>query len=256
MKVVNSNNQVEFLKKNDDYEYKWVDASGNKCIVGGVMVDDTYYIGRFVGGNYSYLGRVDVGQRGLKYENFNGLEVITNQYEVLTCTRKDEIPDGEEKCEDKLVTSEQKIIDLNATIKNDHVTHLNCERLLNETQDKNIILKQLNTMLEKERDDCKPNQAIQVPTTTCPTPNITEYESEITNLKEKILIENRKKMELAHRVGDHTSQNDEIKKQFHGVEGCIKALQSVTILNADEQKSLMKAIMEKLSPEDRAKMNS
>lgn len=256
MKVVNSNNQVEFLKKNDDYEYKWVDASGNKCIVGGVMVDDTYYIGRFVGGNYSYLGRVDVGQRGLKYENFNGLEVITNQYEVLTCTRKDEIPDGEEKCEDKLVTSEQKISELNATINNDHVTHLNCERLLNETQDKNIILKQLNTMLEKERDDCKPNQAIQVPTTTCPTPNITECENENTKLKEQAAKALKQASELIHHITTLTSQNEEIKKQFHGVEGCIKALQSVTILNADDAKTLMKAIMEKLSPEDRAKMIS
>lgn len=256
MKVVNSNNQVEFLKKNDDYEYKWVDASGNKCIVGGVMVDDTYYIGRFVGGNYSYLGRVDVGKRGLKYETFNGLELITNQYEVLTCTRKDEIPDGEEKCEDKLATSEQKISELNATINNDHVTHLNCERLLNETQDKNIILKQLNTMLEKECHDCKSSQPLQVPTTTCPTLNITECENENTKLKEQAAKALKQASELIHHITTLTSKNEEIIKQFHGVEGCIKALQSVTILNADDAKTLMKAIMEKLSPEDRAKMIS
>lgn len=270
MKAALTTNQVEFLKNNKDNEYTWEEASGNKCIVGGVMVDETYYIGRVVMGDYSYLGRIDIGQRGLRYENSNGVEVLTNQYEVLTCTKKTcDKPADEEACQDKLSTCEQKTIGLNADIKDLNSKLYGCERLLNETQESNVLRNKLVESLGAQLKTCGSIQAAPS-TTACPT-SIPEVENEIptttqkkiillekefAELKNKSATEAKKIIEQASRIATLESEKKELKISSQGVEGCINALQTITTLNQQDQAKLIKAMTEKLSPEDYAKINN
>lgn len=266
MKAVKLNNQVEFLKKNDDYEYKWVDASPSRCMDGGVMVDDTFYIGRVVIGDYSYLGRIDVGQKGLKYENSNGMEVLTNQYQVLTCFEKSCVTqEGEEKCEDKLDTYEKRITSLNANIREGLSKYSGCERLLNETQDKNILLNRMVTLMGNQAGNCNPDgrgstQNREARTTlseSCPTsiPDVenVSLKEEMDELRRQAAAATRQNNEQARRITTLETENTRLKRTGQGVEACLRALQSVESLTEDEQTRLMMAISDKISPEDQIK---
>lgn len=265
MKVMKSNNQVEFLKKNDDYEYTWVDASSNKCIDGGVMVDDTFYIGRVVNGDYSYLGRIDIGQRGLKYENSNGLEILTNQYQVLTCIEKSCIGqfDNEDKCEDKLEACERRAGSLVTDVQNIRSKYLNSERLLNETIDKNVLLTRMESMLTTQLRICEtsgsqPDQP-STPAACPPSNDETENENAVLrkqtdNLNKQLITARKQNNEQARRIATIESENAQLRKLGQGVQGCLRALQSVRILTDAEQTQLMMAIGAKIPRDQLDKM--
>lgn len=238
MKVSKLNNQVEFLKKNDDYDYKWVVSSSSKCIGGGVTVDDTFYIGRVVIGDYSYIGRVEIGQRGLKYENSNEKEVLTNEYEVLTCIEKKCSNKDGQKDKDLLDTCEKRITSLNADIQEGLSKYSGCERLLNETQDKNILLKRMVDILDDQIKNCT-----SVPT-ICPDiekENVM-LKKEIDEISREATITARKIKIQASRIKDLESLVDSNK----GVQGCLNALKSVDSLTENEHTSLIIVISKKI----------
>lgn len=84
-KVKKLNAEFEFLRRNKNFTYAWVKASSQKCLNTAVTVDDKWMIGRTSIGDSSYLGKVRVGSLGMLYEDHFGREILTDDYEILTC---------------------------------------------------------------------------------------------------------------------------------------------------------------------------
>lgn len=186
MKVEKATNKIEFLKKNPDYEYKWVKAEEDICINNAVVVAGSFYIGRTTSGASTYLGRINIGEHGLKHENEQGLEIMVNSYQVLTCVEKswvEDTPGGELlECKANLTTLERAIGRVNADLQQCETNFQNNQKLLTETQDKNVLLKD---MLEITKDQLKKcleanpqTTTTQAPATTarppptCPSPDV------------------------------------------------------------------------------------
>lgn len=201
MKVEKATNGIEFLKKNPDYNYQWVNAEEDICINNAVSVAGKYYIGRTTSGANTYLGRVDMGENGMKHENEHGLEIVTNHYQVLTCVEKScgevVVPGGELfECKKNVTKLEKEVVKAGVDLKGCEVSAENTRTLLDETKISNNLLTEMLAMKKIQLENCqnapKP-QTTQAPPVTnrpvtirphvCPPNNEAALNRQIQNLE-------------------------------------------------------------------------
>ncbi|KAG5669109.1 hypothetical protein PVAND_017006 [Polypedilum vanderplanki] len=87
-----SNESVEYLVRNPNYNYEWTPSANGTVVINAVTLNiprsSSQYVGRIHVGNYCRIGAVVRIMGGLFYGDDHGSEEFTNQYEVLTCKTK------------------------------------------------------------------------------------------------------------------------------------------------------------------------
>lgn len=83
---------AEYLVNNETQSYEWVNAQDGLPVESAVIPGYTpgrtlWYIARVQFGGFTYMGKAHLNA-GLNYENENGKEVNTRQYQVLICSVK------------------------------------------------------------------------------------------------------------------------------------------------------------------------
>lgn len=100
-RVKSPDRDIEYLVKNPQYNYKWVNSSQgedveNQILVSRRMEGGFWRVGRVIEGEFTYIAKIFPG--GAHYENGDGREMMAdNGYQILTCTPDDpnDIKDSE-----------------------------------------------------------------------------------------------------------------------------------------------------------------
>lgn len=193
MKTQKTTSSVEFLRKNKELNYAWVEANARQCISNAVIVEGgNFYIGRTKVGNFSFIGQVQIGERGLKYENQQGEEILTDKYEVLTCSQISkqnllvEVRTKLETCEtnEKALKDENSI--LNFEVRKLKKENQNLELIKEAVTSNNDLLKEKIKRLEETGSNCNIPEiddydTIDVRSSTPTTQNCASYAKDYDN---------------------------------------------------------------------------
>jgi Protein of unknown function (DUF3421) len=148
---------VEILQDDKSYDFSW--QNGQDCVSKAVVIDNKWYIGKVETGGNVYLGRVQVGRRGISYENAQGKVIMGNAYKVLTCDVKSsklELEDCRKTQKEILEDMEnleqdiRKLRSENGILKKE-VKNLQDKSKMQEEQ--NQILKDFNDNIKKQKEE-------------------------------------------------------------------------------------------------------
>jgi cell division protein FtsB len=154
----------DYLKDNPDYNFVWKQANSMSCIDNAVTVDHKYFVGRAVEGDTTFFGNVMVGSVGLRYLSREGIEVVSNNYEVLTCEEKGCSRENIAKCEKEVISLKNEVNSQKEENENLEEDLSSCKRdLINEKSNTQLMrqfLKHNNDTLNKcladlEAFDCQ-----------------------------------------------------------------------------------------------------
>lgn len=275
MKVEKWTTNIQFLKRNPDYNYEWIKADDN-CINNAVTVDGKYYIGRTIGGANTYLGRVNMGDNELKHENEHGLEVVTNQYQVLTCVEKACIEGtiSEKKlvvCKNNMTTLVNEIANGKNELQQCQINSAKDKEMLQHIQMNNKLMKEMLDMKTDQLENCKNGSKLtashedSLTKTVCNLENVNENieprkiedksEEKISQLQAALAESQAERKNIQEQIDTLVKRMrdlDEVNKKYKGVSGCSLALKDVKTLTIDDHKTLMLEIT-RLLPKDLSK---
>lgn len=97
-RVRHPDRDIEYLVKNPNYNYQWVNSSAgedvkNQLLVGRRVEKGFWRVGRIVEGGFTYIAKIFPG--GAHYESGEGREMVAESYQILTCT-----PENQEDIKD------------------------------------------------------------------------------------------------------------------------------------------------------------
>lgn len=90
-----TNESVEFLVANANYNYGWIKSENGSFVANAVTLNvpksASQYIGRKIVGNSTFIGAVVRVMGGIYFADYSGVEKFSSEYDVLICT----LPPGE-----------------------------------------------------------------------------------------------------------------------------------------------------------------